>query len=83
MANAQAKTQRRFQGTVVSAAQDKTIVVRIDRLKFHPMYKKRYTTSQRYQVHDERKQYQVGDVVEFVACRPLSKHKKWRVLYQS
>lgn len=72
--------QRHFKGVVTAAAQQKTIVVRVDHLRFHTMYQKRYTISKKYQVHDEAGQYQVGDVVEFIECRPLSKHKKWRAV---
>ena len=74
-------TKRHFQGQVVSDRGDKTIVVKVDRVRIHRLYKKRYTVSQRYQVQDENNQYHVGDTVEFVECRPLSKHKKWRVVY--
>ena len=73
--------KKHFQGEVVSAVQSKTIVVRVNRVRFHPIYKKRYTVSRRFQVHDEKQQYKVGDHVEFVECRPISKHKKWRVVY--
>lgn len=73
-------TQRTFQGTVVSAKQTKTIVVQVDRVRIHRLYKKRYTVSKRYQVHDEKQLYKVDDKVTFVECRPLSKLKKWRVL---
>lgn len=76
-------TRRHFQGQVVSAAQNKTIVVKIDRVEVHPIYKKRFTVSKKYQVHDEKQQYKVGDVVEFVECRPISKNKKWRVVYNT
>ena len=65
----------------MSTQQQKTIVVKVDRLRAHPLYLKRYTVSKKYHVHDERQQYHVGDVVEFIECRPISKTKKWRVLY--
>lgn len=71
---------RLFQGTVVSDAMQKTIVVRVDRIVVHPKYKKRYRVSKRYKVHDEKNAHKVGDTVQFVACRPLSKEKRWRVL---
>lgn len=74
--------RRQFKGVVVSAAQQKTVVIRVDHLRFHPIYKKRYTVSKKFQVHDEKGQYKVGDSVEFVECRPISKHKKWRVIYK-
>lgn len=73
--------KRTFQGIVVSAKQNKTIVVQIDRVRIHRVYKKRYTVSTRYQVDDAKQMYKVGDKVEFVECRPLSKLKKWRVVY--
>ena len=74
-------TKRRFQGVVVSSAMDKTIVVKIDRVRIHSLYKKRFTVTEKFKVHDERNQFKVGDVVDFVECRPLSKDKKWQVLY--
>ncbi|MFA6474881.1 MAG: 30S ribosomal protein S17 [Patescibacteria group bacterium] len=73
---------RHFQGVVVSNKQSKTVVVKVDRLRFHPIYKKRFTMSSKFHVHDEREQYEVGDTVEFVECRPISKTKKWRVVYK-
>lgn len=70
---------RRFQGVVVGDKMAKTIVVNVERTKMHPVYKKRYQVSRKYKVHDEKNQYKVGDVVEFVECRPLSRDKRWRV----
>ena len=72
---------RTLQGVVVSNKADKTLKVRVDRLKVHPKYKKRYTVSRHYAVHDERNQYQEGVFVTFVPSRPRSKTKRWRVLY--
>ena len=77
------KKVRTLRGIVVSDAMDKTIVVRVDRTKTHRLYGKRYTVSKRFKVHDEKNQYRVGDTVTFVECRPLSKEKRWRVLYDS
>jgi small subunit ribosomal protein S17 len=70
---------RQFNGVVVSDKNDKTIVVKVETVKKHPKYQKRYIVSRRYKVHDEKNQYQVGDQVVFVECRPLSKDKRWRV----
>lgn len=75
------KIQRHFSGVVVSDKMDKTIVVKVARVRIHSMYKKRYTVTQKYKVHDEKNQYKTGDKVEFVECRPISKDKKWRVIY--
>lgn len=71
---------RTLHGTVVSDAMQKTIVVRVDRTKTHPKYNKRYTVSRRYQVHDEKNEFHNGDTVVFCETRPLSRHKRWRVV---
>ena len=71
--------KRQFTGTVVSDKMDKTIVVKVDRTRVHPRYKKRYTVSKKYKVHDAENKFKVGDKVSFVECRPLSKEKRWRL----
>ncbi len=71
---------RQFSGTVVSAGNDKTIVVKVTRRLRHPLYGKLYARSRRFQVHDELNQFHEGDVVAFTECRPLSKHKRWTVV---
>jgi small subunit ribosomal protein S17 len=67
------------QGTVVSDAMEKTIVVRVDVVKAHPRYKKVVRRSSKFHVHDEESQAKVGDVVRIVETRPLSKTKRWRL----
>jgi small subunit ribosomal protein S17 len=67
------------QGTVVSAAADKTIVVRVDVVKVHPRYKKVIKRSTRLHAHDERNEAKPGDVVRIVETRPLSRLKRWRL----
>ena len=79
--NSEIKQKRKFTGLVVSDKMDKTVVVRVDRVKVHPLYKKRYTQSKRYKVHDEKNQFKNNDWVVFSECRPLSRDKKWRILY--
>ena len=74
--------RKKFDGIVVSDKMDKTIVVKVSRVKVHPKYKKRYTVNKKYKVHDEKNQYKIDDKVTFVECRPLSKEKKWRALYR-
>jgi small subunit ribosomal protein S17 len=66
-------------GVVVSAAMDKTIVVRVDTVKAHPKYKKVVRRSQRFHAHDEENQAKTGDVVRIIETRPLSKTKNWRL----
>ncbi len=75
------KIERSFTGTVVSDKMDKTILVQVDRTKIHSKYKKRYTVSRKYKVHDLKNQFKSGDQVKFIECRPLSKDKRWRVVY--
>lgn len=74
------KEQRTYRGVVVSDRMDKTVVVRVDRMKQHPKYHKYYVVSKRFKVHDEQNAYHVGDAVEFMECRPISRDKRWRVL---
>ena len=67
------------QGTVVSDAMEKTIVVRVDVVKAHPRYKKVVRRSVKFHAHDESSQAKVGDIVRIVETRPLSKTKRWRL----
>lgn len=72
--------RKKFSGVVVSDKSDKTIVVKVERVKINPKYKKRYTVSSRYKVHDPKNEFKIGNKVTFVECRPLSKDKRWRVI---
>jgi small subunit ribosomal protein S17 len=72
--------ERQLSGVVVSDKMAKTIVVKVESVKIHPKYQKRYIRSRKYKVHDEKGQFHVGDQVTFVQCRPLSKDKRFRVL---
>jgi small subunit ribosomal protein S17 len=73
--------KRKFEGLVVSDKMQKTIVVRVDRKKTHPKYLKQYTASRRFKVHDEKGTCKIGDKVVFEECKPMSKDKRWRVIY--
>ena len=66
-------------GVVVSDKMDKTVVVRVERRIFHPTYKKVVKRSARFKAHDERNECGVGDRVEIVESRPLSRDKHWAV----
>lgn len=70
---------RKLQGTVVSNAADKTVVVKVSVPKEHPIYRKKYQFTNKFQAHDETNQYQVGDLVEISETRPLSRTKRWIV----
>jgi len=74
------KRRRIFKGKVISCRMDKTAVVKVDRIKIHPKYKKRYITSKKYKIHDEKNECKVGDTVIFMECRPISKEKKWKLV---
>ncbi|MCK5803250.1 MAG: 30S ribosomal protein S17 [Lentisphaeria bacterium] len=67
-------------GTVLSDCQEKTLVVKVARRAAHPRYHKVVTHSKKYYVHDENNEARVGDVVEIMETRPLSKLKRWRLL---
>jgi small subunit ribosomal protein S17 len=66
-------------GIVESDARDKTIKVRIDRLVRHPKYGKLLRRKTVLHAHDEKNEAKVGDRVEIVECRPISKTKSWRL----
>ena len=72
----QRKTRR---GVVVSNKMDKTVVVRVERLMRHPEYHRVIKSAKKFKAHDERNECMVGDLVEIVETRPLSKEKRWRV----
>ncbi len=77
----QVRNQRRIlQGVVSTDAADKTIAVRVERRFAHPKYGKFVRKHEKYYVHDELNEAHVGDLVEIVACRPLSRTKRWRLL---
>ena len=67
------------QGLVVSDKMDKTIVVQIDRMVMHPVYKKFVRRRVKYKAHDEQNEARVGDTVLIEECRPLSREKRWRI----
>lgn len=72
--------KRRLIGTVVSDKMQKTVVVRVERLKAHPKYKHIFKVHKKYKAHDEKNEFKVGDKVVIEECRPLSKEKRWRVV---
>lgn len=77
MENKPEKRIRKFEGVVVSDKMDKTIVVRVDRLKKDEKYIKYHRMSTKLKAHDEGNIYKVGDKVVIEETRPLSKEKRW------
>jgi small subunit ribosomal protein S17 len=69
-----------LKGVVVSDKMDKTIVVSVSRFIKHPKYGKFYSRSKKYKVHDAENKYKVGDKVEIIETRPISKDKRFKVL---
>ena len=72
--------KRILQGVVVSAKQDKTVVVSVERQVMHPVYKKIVKRSKKFAAHDEKNQFKEGDIVSIVESKPYSKTKTWTVI---
>ena len=72
--------KRILQGVVVSNANEKTAVVRIERRVAHPMYGKVVRLTKKYHAHDEDNACEVGEVVRIEECAPISRKKRWRVI---
>lgn len=72
--------KRTLEGTVVSDKQDKTVVVRVERRFTHPVMKKTVRRSKTYHAHDEKNEFNVGDVVRISEHSPISKMKRWLVI---
>ena len=72
-------TRRSLQGVVVSDGMDQTITVRVERRYRHPLYGKFVRSHKKYMAHDEGNAAKNGDSVSIVACRPMSKRKRWRL----
>ena len=66
-------------GMVVSDKMDKTVVVAVKGTYVHPLYHRYVNRTKRFHAHDEGNECQVGDTVEIVSSRPLSRTKRWRV----
>lgn len=69
-----------MQGVVTGRSGNKSVVVKVDRLMRHPLYKKTIRRSKRYHAHDENNAAQLGDVVRIRECRPISRIKRWVVV---
>jgi len=80
--NAAPQKSRRQQkvGRVVSNKMDKTIVVVVETLKKHRIYKRTYKQTKRFHAHDEHNVCQIGDIVRIEESRPISKLKRWRLV---
>lgn len=72
--------KRKLIGKVISDKMQKTVVVEVERLKEHPLYKRRILQRKKYKAHDEKEKCKIGDKVVIEECPPISKDKKWRVI---
>ena len=73
-------TKKVLKGIIISAKNNKTIVVEVTRKFKHPFYEKVIKRSKKYHAHDEKNKYKIGDNVSIVESKPLSKLKRWEVL---
>ena len=73
--------KRILTGKVTSSKLDKTITVLVERKIMHPMYKKFVTKSKKFAAHDNENKFKVGDVVNIRECPPISKNKRFEVIY--
>jgi small subunit ribosomal protein S17 len=72
--------KKEFIGLVKSDKMDKTIVVSIETLALHPLYKKYVKRTKKVKAHDEKNEAKPGDRVRVIECRPISKEKCWRLV---
>jgi len=72
--------KKEFVGLVTSDKMMKTIVVSIETMKLHPLYKKYVKRTKKVKAHDEKNDAKMGDRVRVIECRPLSKEKCWKLV---
>ncbi len=79
--------KRQLKGIIISDKMQKTVVIKVERIKEHPKYKRRYKIHKKYKAHYDPsaggEKYNVGDRVVIEECRPISKDKKWKVIGKS
>jgi small subunit ribosomal protein S17 len=79
MSEQQRGKRRVLVGEVVGDRMNKTVVVQVTHMIKHRFYHKYVKRQVKYKAHDEQNDYRTGDRVQIIECRPLSKHKRWRV----
>ena len=73
-------SKKKLKGIVVADKMQKTVVVKVERIKEHPKYKRRYKIHKKYKAHDENQQYHVGDTVVIEETTPMSRDKHFKVI---
>lgn len=69
-----------LKGTIISDKMNKTVIVKVDDLKKHSLYKRYYKSSKKYKAHDEKGEFHIGDTVIIKEIRPISKDKHFTVI---
>ena len=72
--------RRVLRGVVTSDKMDKTAVIEVTTLKQHPLYGRTVKRTKKFKAHDENNECGVGDTIEIMECRPLSREKRWRLV---
>ena len=72
--------KKKLTGIVVSGKMQKTVVVKVERMKEHPKYKRRFKIHKKYKAHDEKGEFHTGDKVVIEETSPMSKEKRWKVI---
>ena len=73
-------SKKKLTGIVVSDKMQKTVVVKVESIKEHPKYKRRYKSHKKYKAHDENREYHIGDKVIIEETKPMSKDKHFTVV---
>ncbi len=73
-------TKKVLKGIIISAKNNKTVVVEVTRKFKHPFYEKVIKRSKKYHAHDEKNKYKEGEKVSIIECKPISKKKTWQVI---
>jgi small subunit ribosomal protein S17 len=73
-------SKKEFIGMVKSDKMEKTIVVSVETLVLHPLYKKYVKRAKKVKAHDEKNEAKIGDRVRVIECRPISKEKCWKLV---
>lgn len=72
--------KRQLTGKIVSDKMQKTVVVEVESVKEHPIYRKQYRIHKKYKAHVSEGEYKAGDTVTIEECSPISKDKRWQVV---
>jgi small subunit ribosomal protein S17 len=72
--------KKKLIGKIISNKMEKTVVVKVEQLKEHPKYKRRFKAHKNYKAHAESQDYKIGDKVVIEEYRPISKDKRWKII---